>query len=88
MPVPPILVICPPPVLFTKCTIASKFAGAEQRCVGLAEAYHKICADLDCHYFDAGSVTPASLVDGIHLDQDQHLILGNALVTIVDSFMV
>jgi lysophospholipase L1-like esterase len=32
---------------------------------------------------DAGSVTPASRVDGIHLDADQHVILGQALVDVV-----
>jgi hypothetical protein len=38
---------------------------------------------LGCHFFDAGSVTPASRVDGIHLDADQHLLLGQAMVSIV-----
>ena len=32
-----------------------------------------------CAFFDAASVTPASRVDGIHLDADQHRALGEAL---------
>jgi len=31
-------------------------------------------------YFDAGSVTDASTIDGIHLDAPQHRVLGEALV--------
>jgi lysophospholipase L1-like esterase len=35
------------------------------------------------HFFDAGSVTSASGVDGIHLDADQHQSLGKALAHVV-----
>jgi hypothetical protein len=38
---------------------------------------------LGCHFFDAGSVTSASKVDGIHLDAEQHLLLGRAMVDVV-----
>ncbi len=79
MPVPPVLVVCPPPFEAPKGPIAEKFSGSEKRCAGLAEAYRQICSELECHFFDAGKVTPASRVDGIHLDADQHLILGAAL---------
>jgi len=83
MPIPPVLVVCPPPILAPKGPVALKFEGAEQRCQGLADAYRQISADLGCHFFDAGSVTPASRVDGIHLDSDQHLVLGEALAGVV-----
>jgi lysophospholipase L1-like esterase len=79
MPVPAILVVCPPPLLPPKGAIAAKFEGAERRCAGLAEAYRSVSADMNCSFFDAGSVTTASKVDGVHLDRDQHLILGRAL---------
>jgi lysophospholipase L1-like esterase len=83
MPVPPVLVVSPPPIHAPKGPIAPKFLGAENRCAGLAEAYREISSNLGCHFFDAGSVTPASRVDGIHLDADQHGILGLALVDVV-----
>jgi lysophospholipase L1-like esterase len=41
-----------------------------------------VCSDLSCHFFDAASVTSSSRVDGIHLDADQHLALGRALVDV------
>jgi len=83
MPVPPILVVSPPAIRSPKGAIAAKFLGAGDRCAGLADAYREVSSNLGCHYFDAGSVTPASRVDGIHLDSDQHLVLGWALVDVV-----
>src|SRR5579862_7904746 len=79
MPVPRILVVCPPPIDSPKGVLSAKFSGAAQRCAGLSEAYRAACCDIDCHFFDAASVTTASRVDGIHLDPDQHLALGEAL---------
>lgn len=83
MPVPPVLVVCPPSIVSPMGSIAPKFAGAGQRCAGLADAFRHVSASLGCHFFDAASVTPASRIDGIHLDRDQHLLLGEALAAVV-----
>jgi hypothetical protein len=56
--------------------VAGKFKGASGKCVGLAEAYRQVATDLSCHFLDAGAVTSASIVDGVHLDAEQHLRLG------------
>jgi lysophospholipase L1-like esterase len=87
MPVPPILLVCPPPVGIPLGPIAPKFAGAAQRSVGLAEAYAQIAADLGCHFFDAGTATSTSPIDGVHLDADQQLKLGKALTPVVQSIL-
>lgn len=87
MPVPLILVVCPPPVGTPKGPLASKFAGAEIRCQGLAAAYQEMAAAQGCQFFDASQVTTSSKVDGIHLDQDQHLALGEALAGVVDGML-
>jgi len=81
MPVPPVLIVAPPPIVNPKGAIAAKFAGAAEKCVGLAQAYREVCATLDCACFDAETVTASSRVDGIHLDLDQHALLGEALAT-------
>src|ERR1700722_3549741 len=88
MPVPPILVVCPPPISAPKGALAAKFSGAELRCAGLADAYRAVTSDLGCHFFDAASVTSSSRVDGIHLDADQHLALGRALAGVVAPILV
>ncbi len=82
MPVPPILIVCPPPICSPQGVLAPKFAGAEGRCRGLADAYRSMSDALGCHFFDSSSVTSSSRVDGIHLDRDQHLTLGQALADV------
>lgn len=87
MPVPPVLLICPPPISSPRGPIAAKFQGAEERCAGLAEAYQEIAEESGCGFFDAASVTASSRVDGVHLDRDQHSILGNALAPVVSEML-
>ena len=84
---PPILIVSPPQIHNPQGSIAAKFSGAEGRGAGLAKAYSQIAADLQCYCFDAETVTSASAVDGVHLDSDQHLRLGVALVEIVQSIL-
>ncbi len=81
MPVAPILLISPPQIQKAKGGIAPKFQGAETKAAGLASAIKIVAQELGCHFFDAGSVTTTSRVDGVHLDEDQHLTLGKALAT-------
>ena len=83
MPVPPIMIIVPPRILIPRGPLAAKFAGAAEKSAGLSEAYRTVASDLGCHFFDAGSVTGPSVVDGIHLDADQHRLLGKALAKFV-----
>jgi lysophospholipase L1-like esterase len=85
MAVPPILLIAPPPMAEPKGAIAAKFVGAAQKSVGLAAAYRETARELNCDFFDAGAVTQASAVDGVHLDADQHRRLGLALADFVGA---
>jgi len=87
MPIPPILIVCPPLTRTPKGSMAEKFRGAEQRCIGLAQAYRQIASDLGCSFFDAETATSSSAVDGVHLDADQHLKLGNALYETVATIL-
>lgn len=83
MPVPPILVIAPPRILIPRGPLAAKFTGAAEKSAGLSDAFRAVAAELACHFFDAGGITSASAVDGIHLDADQHQSLGKALARFV-----
>ncbi len=83
MPAPAILVVAPPPLQQPAGDIAPKFAGAADRCRGLAAAYAAVCEQNDCHFFDAGQVIEVSPHDGVHLDAEQHAMLGEALVAAV-----
>ena len=88
MVVPPILLVAPPPqIQKAKGKIAPKFQGAETKAVGLASAIKIVAQELGCHFFDAGSVTTTSRVDGVHLDEDQHLALGKALAAKIKDLL-
>lgn len=87
MPVPEILLVCPPPMGVPQGPIAPKFQGARERSAGLPDAYRELSAALGCRFFDAGSVTSSSRVDGVHLDADQHQALGTALCSPVREIL-
>jgi len=87
MPVPQILVVAPPPIRTPKGPIAPKFEGGERKCVGLADAYRKVCDELRCRFFDCATVVSTSNVDGVHLDAEQHLVLGRALAEVVEPLL-
>jgi lysophospholipase L1-like esterase len=83
MPAPPVLVMAPPQLGEARGVIARKFSGAAQKSAGLAAALRDISAELGCAFFDAGEVATVSAADGIHLDADQHALLGKALAAFV-----
>lgn len=87
MPVPQILVVAPPAIRTPKGPIAPKFAGGETKCVGLSAAYRLVCEEVGCHFFDAGGVITSSNVDGVHLDLEQHFVLGNAVAEVAKQLL-
>ena len=82
MPVPKILIVAPPPIENPRGRIAPKFAGADPKCAGLADALRVVAEELDCSYYDAGAKVRASRIDGIHLDAPDHATLGQAIATV------
>lgn len=87
MPQPEILVVAPPAIIKPKGPIANKFEGAEVRGVGLAAELKAVAKAHAVHYFDAGTATEASAVDGIHLDEPQHRLLGEAIAHAVGKII-
>ena len=87
MPVPRVLVVAPPPIRTPAGEMAQKFAGGREKGAGVGEAYQRVAAELDCAFFDAGRVIHASEVDGVHLDADQHEVLGRELAPVVSSLL-
>ena len=88
MPVPEVLVVAPPRIRTPEGgMIAAKFTAAEQRCIGLAEAYERVTAEENCRFFDAAKVTTSSRIDGVHLDAVQHERLGHALAAAVTPLL-
>jgi lysophospholipase L1-like esterase len=88
MPIPRILVVAPPRLREPAGEMADKFAGGHEKCAGAADAYGAVAAELECAFFDAGRVIRTSVVDGVHLDADQHQVLGRELAPIVARLLV
>lgn len=87
MPVPQVMIVAPPLITDPQGPIAEKFAGAAQKCQGLATAYRAVSQAMDCLFVDAGRIVTASEIDGVHLDAPQHLQLGQALAHEVNVFL-
>jgi lysophospholipase L1-like esterase len=87
MPVPHILIVAPPPIRTPVGDMTEKFAGGREKCVGVAEAFRRVAAELECAFFDSGLVIHASEVDGVHLDADQHEVLGRSIAPVVASLL-
>jgi lysophospholipase L1-like esterase len=87
MPVPPILVAAPPLIETPRGPIAPKFIGGDSKCIGLVDAYREVAQTTNCYFFDCNSVVSASRIDGVHLDLDQHLTLGEKMAEVVASLL-
>ncbi len=87
MPEPAILVLAPPAIVKPQGPIAAKFRGAETRCAGHVEAFRVVAVEKSVFFFDMNTVTTASRVDGIHLDEDQHAMVGNGLAPLVRDIL-
>lgn len=87
MPVPEILLVVPPPIQEPKGPIAPKFLGGETKCRDLAKEYEVVSQELSCFFFDSTTTTSSSMVDGIHLDKNQHRVLGAAIADKVKEIM-
>ena len=86
MPIAKILILCPPAIEQPKGSIAPKFEGAREKSIGLAAAFKQVAEDYRCEFFDAETITASSVVDGVHLDADQHHILGDRVAGVVKQF--
>jgi lysophospholipase L1-like esterase len=87
MPVPEILVVAPPQTATPAGTMAEKFSNAREHSAGLGAAFASIAAELKCEFVDAAQIIQVSPIDGVHLDADQHGILGRHLVEQVKKFV-
>lgn len=79
MPVPEVMIVCPPLISKPKGTMTEKFRGADEKCARLPDELARVAKELSILYFDANTVTGTSPVDGVHLDANQHELLGRAV---------
>ena len=84
--VPHVLLIAPPPL--TKLTyFADMFAGGVEKSRQFAAEYRRVAGELNCAFFDAGTVVTTSDGDGVHWEAEDHRKLGFALVDVVRALL-
>lgn len=80
---PQVLILSPP---YFEQDSAAQFAGLDEIMVGkshqLSELYQGLAEEKGCAFFDAAEVIRSSSIDGVHLDADAHITLGQALAPI------
>ena len=77
---PKILLICPPrlgPV--SRTVMGPCFGGSEAKSAEMAPFFEKVAAKYNVAYLNADEIIRSSEIDGLHLDADQHEILGKEI---------
>ncbi|MBA2511141.1 MAG: SGNH/GDSL hydrolase family protein [Rubrobacteraceae bacterium] len=80
---PVVLLIAPPPV-GRLTDLAEMFEGSEEKSERFAVHYGRFAEQNGCGFLDAGAVIASSDVDGIHLEEDEHRKLGEAVAARVE----
>jgi lysophospholipase L1-like esterase len=81
---PDILLVSPPPLCETaEPRFAAMFEGGIEQSRMLASFYADLADDMDCGFFDAGSVARTTPLDGVHLDAANTRAIGRGLEPVV-----
>jgi len=81
---PKVILVAPPPLgPVSKGLFKEMFSGNEEKSKQLGIHYEVAAKALGVNYLDAGAVVKSSDIDGLHLDADQHELLGKAMAKAV-----
>lgn len=83
---PAILILAPPP-LGKLTEYAETFSGGVEKSKKLASYYRTVAAEHGCEFLDTSTVIQSSSTDGLHVDPDDHEILGKAISEIVRGIL-
>jgi len=82
--VPDIMLIAPPPLVESdNWLLSASFGGQIAESKKIAAYYRALADEYGCGFFDAGEVASASSLDGVHMDGQNTVRLGEALVAVV-----
>ncbi len=85
---PKVLLICPPPLgPVENGVFGEMFAGGVEKSKELPKYFEGVAKNFGAAYFDAGTVVHSSEEDGVHLQADQHKILGTEVAKIVKEIL-
>lgn len=86
--VPQVILVAPPHCIATEhADLNEMFKHGITESRKLASHYERVAGDLDCHFFDASTVSTAHPADGVHLDAANTSAIGDALAPIVKDML-
>lgn len=81
---PKLMIVSPPAVTRTdNVEFSEAFAGGNEASLHMATHYAALAREIDCDFFDAGSVASTTPLDGVHLDAENTRAIGKALAPLV-----
>lgn len=81
---PKVLLICPPPLgPVENGVFGEMFAGNVEKSKKMPQFFEGVAKTYGVEYLDAGTLVKSSDEDGLHMQADQHAILGKAVAEIV-----
>jgi len=83
---PAILLIAPPP-LGKLTDYEGMFEGGSEKSLDLGKHYRELARQRGCHFLDAATLIRSSDLDGIHLEEKEHLALGQAVAREVKKIL-
>jgi len=83
---PEILLLAPPP-LGNLTEYAETFMGGIEKSKKLAMHYKTVAQEYECAFFDTATVIQSSKVDGLHIDPEDHEMLGKSVAEVVKKML-
>jgi len=82
-----ILLVCPPAVKEIG-VLKEEFFGAEAKSTALPDLYAKLADNWDIDYLNANSVIACSDIEGVHIEAENHKVLGQAIAAGLQASLV
>lgn len=82
---PSVLLVAPPRVGKLVEDLYIEFEGAFVKAAEFSHHFRAKAQELGCHFLDAAGIAVPSEIDGVHLDQDGHKALAQALARFLES---
>jgi lysophospholipase L1-like esterase len=87
-PAPKLILVSPPPVTRTdNIEFSAAFAGGNEASLHLAAHYQELAKELRVDFFDAGSVSQTTPLDGVHLDAENTRAIGKGLAPLARQLL-
>lgn len=83
----PKLLLVAPPLITELSNFAEEFEGGKSKSLLLGKYYRQVAEEYDTAFLDASKVVVASDLDGIHLNVEEHIKLGQVMADKVKEIM-